>query len=299
MVRAGDPDDVMRRADLALHRAKSSPSRAVVYTPDLQGTGSPLLVVELHRALEMGEFVPFFQPIYKYTAESRRWHLVGAEVLLRWLHPERGVVFPSEFIDMLERMSIGDRVGWIVMEQSLRLANVWRRTVPDFRVWVNLFGRQVLDPQCVTRIRETVEAADSVADALVVEISEKVVVSEERDVSALAQALRRLGVIVAIDDFGTGGSSLGRVREVPAQVLKIDRSFVSRSEVDAKARAVAAAVVRLAGELGMSVVAEGVENTLQVEAMLAVGCEYGQGYALGHPVPAELFERMLAETIAS
>ncbi|HTX58804.1 MAG TPA: EAL domain-containing protein, partial [Verrucomicrobiae bacterium] len=299
MARAGEPDDVLRRADLALHRAKNSPSRAIVYTPDLQGTSVPLLVVELHRALEQGEFVPFFQPIYRFLAAEDRWQLVGAEALLRWVHPERGVVAPAEFIDMLERLAIGNRVGWNVMESSLRLANRWRLSVPDFRVWVNLFGRQVLDGYCVTRIRETIEAANSVPEALVVEINEKVVVSEERDVSALALQLRAMGIITAIDDFGTGGSSLGRVREVPAQVLKIDRSFVTRCEIDAKAKAVASAVVRLAGELGMSVVAEGVENGLQVETMLAIGCEYAQGYALGHPIPAELFERMVLESVAS
>jgi diguanylate cyclase (GGDEF)-like protein len=299
MVRAGDVDDLLRRADLALHRAKSSPSRAVVYTPDLQGGGAPLLVVELHRALEQNEFVPFFQPIYRFDHKMGVWRLAGAEALLRWIHPQRGVVTPIDFIDMLERLSIGVRVGWDVMEKSLLLANRWRTTVPDFRVWVNLFARQALDPKCVARIQETIELAQSVPQALAVEINERIVVSEERDIISLVSGLRELGVMTAIDDFGTGGSSLGRVRDVPAQVLKIDRSFVTRCEVDAKARAVAAAVVRLGTELGMDVVAEGVENSLQIEAMIDIGCEYAQGYALGHPVPADLFERMVVESVAS
>jgi diguanylate cyclase (GGDEF)-like protein len=298
MVRAGDVDDLMRRADLALHRAKSSPSRAVVYTPDLQGAGVPLLVVELHRALEQNEFVPFFQPIYRYDAAAGVWRLAGAEALLRWVHPQRGVVTPADFIDLLERLSIGVRVGWNVMEQSLRLANAWRNAVPDFKVWVNLFARQALDPKCVQRIREVMAATQSTPSSLAVEINERIVVSEERDIIALVSELRALGVTTAIDDFGTGGSSLGRVRDVPAQVLKIDRSFVTRCEVDAKAKAVAAAVVRLGTELGMDVVAEGVENALQVEAMIEIGCEYAQGYALGHPVPADLFERMVVESVA-
>jgi diguanylate cyclase (GGDEF)-like protein len=299
MVRAGDVDDLLRRADLALHRAKSSPSRAVVYTPDLQGAGVPLLVVELHRALEQNEFVPFFQPIYRYDHRTGVWRLAGAEALLRWIHPQRGVVTPADFIDLLERLSIGVRVGWNVMERSLQLANHWRLTVPDFRVWVNLFARQALDPKCVQRIRETILSTQSVPQALAVEINERIVVSEERDISALVSELRALGVMTAIDDFGTGGSSLGRVRDVPAQVLKIDRSFVTRCEVDAKARAVANAVVRLGTELGMDVVAEGVENSLQIEAMIEIGCEFAQGYALGHPVPADLFERMVVESVAS
>ncbi|HVA33733.1 MAG TPA: bifunctional diguanylate cyclase/phosphodiesterase, partial [Candidatus Baltobacteraceae bacterium] len=298
MARAGNADEVLRRADLALHRAKTVSTRTAVYSPELQGGRVPLLVVELHRALERDELVPFFQPIYWYDRSAGRWHLVGAEALLRWIHPERGVIGPDQFIELLGRLSIGDRVGWNVMEHSLRLAGAWRRQIPDFRVWVNLFVRQALDPACVRRVRELLAATGVPPQALVVEISETIVVSEERDVSALALDLRTIGVTTAIDDFGTGGSSLGRVRDVPAQVLKIDRSFVTRSEVDAKARAVAAAVVRLAADLGMAVVAEGVENVMQVEAMLQVGCEFAQGYALGHPVPAELFERLLSEAAA-
>ena len=109
---------------------------------------------------------------------------------------------------------------------------------------------------------------------------------DERDIAALVARLREVGVQCAIDDFGTGGSSLGRVRDVPANMLKIDRSFVNKSEVDAKAKAVAATVVRLANELGMTVVAEGVENTMQLDVMMETGAHFVQGYALGHPLPA-------------
>ena len=298
MARVADVGEVLRRADLALHRAKRVSSRTAIYTPELQGASVPLLVAELHRAVERRELVPFYQPIFFYDRRAMRWRLVGAEALLRWIHPERGVVTPGDFIELLERLSIGDKAGWDVMEQSLRLANDWRARSPDFQVWVNLFARQALDPRCVAKIRELLELTNAPAQALVVEINERIVVSEEHDISALAQQLRELGVTTAIDDFGTGGSSLGRVRDVPAQVLKIDRSFVTRSEVDAKAKAVAAAVVRLASEIGMAVVAEGVENVMQVETMIEVGCEFAQGYALGHPVPAEFFERIVTESAA-
>lgn len=296
MARSAEVDEVLRRADLALHRAKTAPNRTTIYTPELQGASLPLLVVELHRAVERREFVPFFQPIFRF--EGGRWQLAGAEALLRWVHPQRGVVGPDQFIDLLGRLSIGDHVGWRVMEESLRAGNTWRRQVPGFRVWVNLFARQALDPNCVRRIRELLATTQASPDSLVVEITERVVVSEEQDISSLAQELRAVGVTTAIDDFGTGGSSLGRVRDVPVQVLKIDRSFVTRCEIDAKAKAVAAAVVRLASELGMAVVAEGVENALQIDAMIEIGCEYAQGYALGHPVPADLFERMVTEAAA-
>jgi diguanylate cyclase (GGDEF)-like protein len=291
MIRAGSADEMLRKADIALDRAKESPTHAIVYSPDLQVGDSPSLVGELHRAVERRELVPFFQPIFRYEQATRTWRLAGAEALLRWIHPERGIVPPSGFIELLERLSIGEHVGWNVMEQSLLQAGEWRREIPDFAVWVNLFARQVLHRQCRDRIRELLERTAVPGDALIVEINESVIASDDGDVAALVSSLRDIGVHCAIDDFGTGGSSLGRVRDVPASVLKIDRSFVTKSEVDSKARAVAVTVVRLASELGMTVVAEGVENTMQLEVMIDTGCQYVQGYALGHPLPADLFAR--------
>ncbi len=291
MIRAGSADEMLRKADIALDRAKESPTHAIVYSPDLQVGESPSLVGELHRAVERGELVPFFQPIFRYDDATRAWRVAGAEALLRWIHPDRGIVAPAHFIELLERLSIGEHVGWNVMEQSLLQAGEWRREIPDFTVWVNLFARQILHRQCRDRIRDLLERTAMPGEALIVEINESVVASDDGDVAALVSSLREIGVHCAIDDFGTGGSSLGRVRDVPASVLKIDRSFVTKSEVDSKARAVAVTVVRLASELGMTVVAEGVENMMQLEVMVDTGCQYVQGYALGHPLPAELFAR--------
>lgn len=291
VARGGDPDEMLRRVDLAVHRAKSTPSRSVVYTPELLGSVASLPVGQLHRAVEKRELVSFYQPIFKFDAANDRWDVVGAESLLRWMHPERGVLAPASFIDLLERLTISEHVGWTVVETSLRQAAEWRKIIPGFTVWVNLFARQALDRHCARRIADLLERNNIPPEALVIEINERIVASDERDVAALAIALRGIGVQTAIDDFGTGGSSLGRVREVPASILKIDRSFVAKSEVDAKAKAVASTVVRLATELGMGVVAEGVENPMQLAVMIETGCEYAQGYALGHPLPADLFER--------
>jgi diguanylate cyclase (GGDEF)-like protein len=291
MIRTGSPDEMLRKADIALDRAKASPTHAIVYSPDLQVGESPSLVGELHRAVERRELVPFFQPIFRYDGVTQTWRVAGAEALLRWIHPERGIVGPAGFIELLERLSIGEHVGWSVMEQSLLQAGEWRREIPDFTVWVNLFARQILHRHCRDRVRDLLERTAMPGDALIVEINESVVASDDGDVAALVSSLRDIGVHCAIDDFGTGGSSLGRVRDVPASVLKIDRSFVTKSEVDNKARAVAITVMRLASELGMTVVAEGVENMMQLEVMRETGCEYVQGFALGHPLPADLFAR--------
>jgi len=220
-------------------------------------------------------------------------------MLMRWRHPQRGLLVPGDFIDMLERLSICTRVGWELLEESLELATSWRSVVPDFSVWVNLFPRQISEPRCVERVRAAIQRAEAVPSALVVEITERIVASDELNVSSIVADLRSLGVRTAIDDFGTGESSLGRVREVPAEIMKIDKSFVNRSEVDAKAMTVAKTIARLAVELDMRVLAEGIENSLQLQAMEAIGCEFGQGYALGHPTPASLFERILTQSMAS
>ena len=291
--RVSSADELLRKADVAMHRAKLAPSRAVVYTEELQAGSMPSLVGELHRAVEERELVLFFQPIFRYDRTTSAWRLAGAEALLRWMHPERGIVSPVDFIDLLERLAICERVGWNVVETSLLQADRWRREIPDFRIWVNLFARQALDRECAMRIADLVQRTGVSADSLVIEISERIVASDEGDVVKLAHALRNAGIHTAIDDFGTGGSSLGRVRDVPVEILKIDRAFVARSEVDTKAKAVASTVVRLAAELGMIVVAEGVENAMQLQVMLETGCEYAQGYALGHPMPAGLFESTL------
>lgn len=291
MIRAGSADEILRKADLALDRAKTAPTHAVVYSPDLVVGESTSLVGELHRAVERHELEPFFQPIFKFDEITKSWRVVGAEALLRWIHPERGIVTPVNFIELLDRLSIGEYVGWNLMEQALLQAGEWRRELPEFKVWVNMFARQTLQRSCKDHVRQLLERTAVSPDALIVEINESVVAADEGDVAQLVTALREIGVHCAIDDFGTGGSSLGRVRDVPASVLKIDRSFVTKSEVDNKARAVAVTVMRLASELGMTVVAEGVENTMQLDVMLETGCQYVQGYALGHPLPADLFAR--------
>jgi diguanylate cyclase (GGDEF)-like protein len=294
-IRTLSADELLRKADAALDHAKSSPSRSAVYSPDLNSAEAPTIVGELHRAAENHELVPFYQPIFKYDEHTKTWRVAGAEALLRWNHPERGILPPSAFLSLLERLTIGDHVGWNVMEQGLLQAVVWRRTIPDFRVWVNMFSRQVLHKTCEAKILEVLERTGVSPDALMVEINESVVASDEQDVASVVRKLRTHGVLCAIDDFGTGGSSLGRVRDVPATILKIDRSFVTMSEVDAKAHAVANTVVRLARELGMQVVAEGVENAAQLDVMMKTGCEYMQGYLLGHPLPADLFEQTFLE----
>lgn len=280
-----EPDILLRAADAAVDRAKATHRREVVYTADTDTTRGQTLLAEIHRAADNAEFLPFFQPIYRRA--QGRWKFVGVEALMRWDHPQRGILKPAAFLHLLERLAVGERVGWAILEASVAQTRIWRQRDPAFTMWVNVFGRQLHDPRFTERLLGILQAQGVPPSALVVEINETVVATDSAEIGAIAAELRAAGMRVAIDDFGTGGSSLGRLRDIPADVLKIDRSFVARSEIDPRARAVVGAIVTLAGEVDLEVVAEGVENALQLGVLESVGCGMVQGYALAHPMPAE------------
>ena len=288
-----DPDVLIRAADAAVDRAKATHRREVIYTSDTDTARGQTLLGDLHRAADEGEFVSFYQPIYRRS--NGRWIFIGAEALMRWDHPERGILKPAAFLHLLERLALGERVGWTTIESNIAQAKRWREVDPSFTLWVNLFDRQLHDPRFKERLLGLLAAYDFPASALVVEINETIVTADEAEIGVISQSLRDAGIRVAIDDFGTGGSSLGRLRETPADILKIDRSFVARCEIEPRARAVVQAVVRLAREVDLQVVAEGVENAMQLSMIESLGCELVQGYALAHPMPADRVDEYLAE----
>lgn len=288
-----DPDILIRAADAAVDRAKATHRREVIYTSDTDTARGQTLLGELHRAADEGEFVSFYQPLYRRA--NGRWIFIGVEALMRWDHPERGILKPAAFLHLLERLALGERVGWTAIESNIAQAKRWRKIDPNFSMWVNVFDRQLHDPKFKERLLGLLAAFDFPASALVIEINETIVTADEAEIGVISQSLRDAGIRVAIDDFGTGGSSLGRLRETPADVLKIDRSFVARCEIDPRARAVVQAVVQLARDVDLEVVAEGVENAMQLSMIESLGCELVQGYALAHPMPAERVDEYLAE----
>jgi len=292
---AAEPDALIRAADAAVDRAKATHRREVVYTADSDTARGQTLLADLHRAADNAEFVPFFQPIYR--REKGRWKFVGVEALMRWDHPQRGVLKPAAFLHLLERLAVGERVGWAIIEASIAQTRIWRGCDPDFSMWVNVFDRQLHDARFRERLLALLKKHGVPPSALVVEINETIVAADGGDIGAIAAGLRASGMRVAIDDFGTGGSSLGRLRDTPADVLKIDRSFVARCEIDARARAVVGAIVTLAGEVDLEVVAEGVENALQLAVLESIGCGLVQGYALAHPMPADRVGEYVAQAV--
>ncbi len=289
-------EDVLRHADLAMYRAKQAGrNRAVLYTADLAEEKRTLsLATELHAAVRNREFVLFYQPIFEFVGENLR--CTGVEALLRWNHPRLGLLEPSAFLDFLENMTLAERVGLWVLGEAARQAREWLDADVDLQVWINLFPRQALDPRLPEHLKTLLDEHGLSPSRFVLEIVERVIAEDTNDIERAVRALHELGTMTAIDDFGTGHSSLARLREVPVDVMKIDQQFVARCEIDDKASGVVQAVLKIAQELRLRPLAEGIENEAQLERLRFYGCRYVQGYFLARPMRADDFFRWLTVT---
>ncbi|MGC8484043.1 MAG: putative bifunctional diguanylate cyclase/phosphodiesterase [Candidatus Baltobacteraceae bacterium] len=290
---ASEYEEVLRHADLAMYRAKQAGrGRAVLYTPDLADEKRTLsLATELHAAVRNREFVLFYQPIFEFIGENLR--CTGVEALLRWNHPRLGFLEPAAFLEFLENMTLAERVGLWVLGEAARQAREWLDADIDLQVWINLFPRQALDPQLPEHLKTLLDEHGLSPSRFVLEIVERVIAEDTNDIERAVRALRNLGTMTAIDDFGTGHSSLARLREVPVDVMKIDQQFVARCEIDDKASGVVQAVLKIAQELRLRPLAEGIENEAQLERLRFYGCRYVQGYFLARPMRADDFYRWL------
>lgn len=237
---------------------------------------------DLRAALDAGQIIPHYQPLVDLTDGGLR----GLEALVRWQHPERGLVPPAEFLPTAEASGLIVALGRHVLRQACADLTVWRRSLPDVHVAVNVSPRQLADPGFAREVLTELTDRDLPVTALVLEITESVLLHGGRDTTANLLALRHAGVPLALDDFGTGYSSLSHLRQLDPAVLKLDRSYIAgigRSERD---DTIVSAVLGLADRLGVAVVAEGVEDCRQVEALRAMGCRLAQGYHFSRPVPA-------------
>jgi EAL domain-containing protein (putative c-di-GMP-specific phosphodiesterase class I) len=242
---------------------------------------------ELQQALTRSEFEVYFQPIVAtFTARA-----AGFEALIRWRHPERGLVSPSRFIDAAERSGLIVPMGlWMLRESCLAVPSLEEAaaTVADsghLFMSVNLSARQISDPELVEQIRSIIEETRIVPRWLKLEVTESVLMAEpDRAVTVLSD-LKSLGVELAVDDFGTGYSSLSYLHRFPIDVVKVDRSFVSTMLTDKGSFKIVRSITRLASDLGLKVVAEGVEQSAELELLREFGCEYAQGYLFSRPLP--------------
>src|SRR5574343_398242 len=245
---------------------------------------------DLRRALERDEITVFYQPVFK----TRDGRVTGVEALVRWMHPERGVVSPAEFIPIAEETGIILPLGERVLRNACTQAKTWLDNgIPDLHVAINLSSKQLEQPDLRHIILSALNESGLPATSLVLEITASVMMAHAAESIDLLRELRELGIHISIDDFGTGYSSLAYLKHLPANILKIDRSFIQDIPHDEDAVAIVKGITALAHSLRMTVVAEGVETTEQQETMAGLGCEFLQGYLYSRPLPAELIETQL------
>lgn len=288
------PDEMLRDADTALARAKrGGRGRHQVFDSDMHSRAVERLQLEtdMRHAIGREEWVVFYQPIVDLAAGR----IVAFEALLRWRHPQRGLVMPDLFIPIAEETGLIAPLGLWALRQSCVQLQSWRSRfgLDALTMGVNLSTRQLLDPQLVEQVLEVLRDTSLVPEALTLEITETALMPDLAAGAAVIRRLHERGVNLHIDDFGTGYSSLAYLQTFPVQTLKVDRSFIKQMGERHGPSEIVKAIIGLAQTLGMTVTAEGVESTAQVEALRALGCDKAQGYYFGCPVPAEEAEALL------
>lgn len=286
-----DAAGLLRRADRALGVARAERTAVECHTPDRDPQG-PLrlaLVSEVRQAMDDGDIAVWYQP--RLSLASGR--VTGAEALVRWIHPQRGVVAPALFLPIVEQTRLIRPLTLSVLGSALAACAGWSRAGVPLAVSVNLSPRNLVDADLVADIRRMLADSGLPPRALIVEVTESAVTADHQRAHAILAELRGSGIRVAIDDFGTGYSSLTRLRRLPVDEVKLDRSFVSRIEHDEHDRAIVRSVIGLAHDLGIAVVAEGVETRACWDWLARQGCDEAQGYLMGRPMPLEDLEASL------
>jgi diguanylate cyclase (GGDEF)-like protein len=279
-----DNESLLRAADVALYRAKAARSGYVIYDPELswEHRNRKPLLADLHRALEAGEFVPYYQP----KADARTRRIVGVETLLRWQHPAHGVLSPMEFLPLLDRSGVIRHVTADIVDGTLSQIAMWRDLGWDLHAAVNLSMRSLHDPELPEGISERLAHYNVPAELLELEVTEQTIMADPKRVTAVLHALKEIGVTIALDDFGTGYSSLAHLSIMPLDVLKIDQTFVRNMMTKPKDAAIVRSTVELARSLGLTTVGEGVEDGLTWAQLRTLGCDTIQGNIISRPKPA-------------
>ncbi|KRC36416.1 MULTISPECIES: putative bifunctional diguanylate cyclase/phosphodiesterase [unclassified Acidovorax] len=282
----GDRNKLVANADAAMYAAKRAGGGCyALFEPHMGSDASEQLELlnDLRQALDRGELALHYQP----KIDGTRGQISGVEALLRWSHPKHGMVPPMVFITLAERFGLIGRLGAWVINEACRQTAEWARSGMRMRVAINLSVHQLRESGLAERIEHALQFHGLDASQLLCEITESVAMEDIKATQRTFDGLARIGVFLSIDDFGTGYSSLNYLRQLPAQQLKIDRSFVNDLEDSEDARAVVSAVVSLAHALGLRVVAEGVETIGQRDILLAMDCDELQGFFFARPMPAD------------
>jgi EAL domain-containing protein (putative c-di-GMP-specific phosphodiesterase class I) len=282
------PEDCLRDADTAMYRAKRlGTARHEIFDRTMHDDAVALLRLEtdLRRAVDRKEFRVHYQPII-LLATGR---IAGFEALLRWQHPERGLLSPIDFLSVAEETGLIIPIGQWILGEACRQTRAWQErfhAFPPLAISVNLSSKQFLQPDLVGRISEALIRANLDAQSVKLEITESVVMENAGEAVAMIGQLRDMGIGIFMDDFGTGYSSLSHLHHFPVDTLKIDRSFINRMSARDENSEIVSTIVALAHSLHLQVVAEGIETQEQLSQLKALHCEYGQGYLISKPVDA-------------
>ncbi|MDB5998742.1 MAG: hypothetical protein JWP52_441, partial [Rhizobacter sp.] len=284
---ASDADTLLRHADHAMYGAKQTGRNGYLFFDPEHDRRTEARFEALSRvqdALEANEFCLYYQP----KVDLRAGKVLGVEALLRWRHPQQGLVAPAQFLPLIEHTGLSERVGDWVLRQGIAQLAAWRAQGLDISVSVNVSARHLQDPGFAHRLAALLSAhSSSLARQLELEVLETAALVDIHYTSALMEQCKTLGVRFALDDFGTGYSTLTYLKQLPVDVLKIDRSFVHNMLVDKQDLAIVQGVIGLSRTFGCTVVAEGVESWEQAQMLLDIGCDIGQGLGIAAPMPAE------------
>ena len=286
---------VLRNADRAMREAKvAGRNRYSVYEEAMheQTVMRLELETELRDALDGDQFEVHYQPVV-HTGTGA---IVGAEALMRWRHPQRGLLAPDQFLAVSEEMGLMNPLGDWILRQACQQAHAWQSIDPSrvFTIAVNLSAPEMLSADLIGRVERALEASGLPGKLLVLEITERIMMADSQKASQQLEQLRKLGVRIAIDDFGTGYSSLAYLRDLPIDILKVDRSFVTSLGSDHQALALVKAIVGIADALDLDVIVEGAETAAQIELLGELGCQVVQGFYYGRPTDAQEFANRLS-----
>jgi EAL domain-containing protein (putative c-di-GMP-specific phosphodiesterase class I) len=294
-----DTDELLCRADIAMYAAKGrGRDRLEVFEAAMQTelTAHHELYGDLRHALQDGQLVLYYQPLVNLETHT----IESFEALLRWNHPVRGLVGPDQFIPIAEESGLIVDIGRYVLNEACRQAMQWRTTLPDAHaicMGVNVSSHQLYDDHFVADVERALRDSGLPPSSLILELTESALLSDTTHIHDRLDALKRLGVKIAIDDFGTGYSSLSYLHTFPVDFLKIDRTFVNElnQERSDQGRVMIRSIISIGHNLNLGVIAEGIEQTSQLDELRDAGCNTGQGWLFAHAVPAPRIPELLAE----
>jgi diguanylate cyclase len=282
-----DATTLLQRADVAMYVAKEQGLGVFAYDAGADGHSPErlALLAQLRRGLDRQELLLHYQP----KVRLRTGAVCGVEALVRWQHPERGLIQPDDFIPLAEHTGLIGPLTRYVLDAALGQVRGWLDAGHEIPVAVNLSARNLLDEQILAQVRELLERHGVPARLLELEVTESAIMIEQQRAQRVLTALHHLGIRISIDDFGAGYTSLAQLRTLPITEIKVDRSFVSSMDTDSDAALIVRSVVDLGHNLGLTAVAEGVETQSAMSSLSGVGCDIAQGYHLSRPLPAEDF----------